>query len=111
MEAVSLSRYKRISVKKLCKVSRALENLSYIESIYLLKRLPQKAAYLLKRELLSAGANLKHAGSSKDEKDWKIKSIVINQGPVYKRLSYRAKHSSDRLRKPTSHIRVVIQDF
>ncbi|MDH5680579.1 MAG: 50S ribosomal protein L22 [Spirochaetota bacterium] len=110
MEAYSLSKYNRISTKKLRRVALAVHELGYQQAVNALANLPQKGAKLLERTLKSAGANLLNKEPASTEDEWIIKEIQVNKGPHLKRIRPRARGRADRINKPTSHLRVVVAE-
>jgi large subunit ribosomal protein L22 len=110
MEASSLSKYNRISTKKLRRVVTAVKDMNYQQAVNILATLPQKGAKILAKTLKSAGANLQNKEPVGKEEEWIIKEIQVNQGPSFKRIRPRARGRADRICKPTSHLRVVISD-
>jgi len=110
MEAFALSKFNRISTKKLRRVAMAVDKMNFRQAMNILGALPQKGAKLIEKTLKSAGANLENKETTAGEEDWKIKEIQVNQGPYYKRIRPRARGRADRICKPTSHLRVVVTD-
>ena len=108
MEAYALSKYNRISTKKLRRVVLSIHGMRYGEAMDLLRNLPHKGARILECVLKSASSNLENKGEELDEENWYIRKVVINRGPYFKRLKIRARGRSDRINKPMSHIMVVI---
>ena len=57
--------------------------------------------------LKSAVANAEQKGVS-DVDQLFVKTVMVDQGPVLKRFMPRAQGRASRIRKPTSHITVVL---
>ncbi len=110
MEAYSISRFNRISTKKLRRISNAVRKLKYNTAIGILENLPQKGARIMEKTLKSAGANLAYKEPAVREENWIIKEINVNQGPSLKRIRPRARGHADRINKPTSHLKIIISD-
>ncbi len=68
---------------------------------------PQKTAPILSKLLKSAVANAEQKGVS-DVDQLFVKTVMVDQGPVLKRFRPRAQGRASRIRKPTSHITVVL---
>ena len=70
----------------------------------------KKLLLLLKRQLESAVANLMQNENSKDiDPDvLKIKEAYVNQGPVMKRFRAASMGRASRLRRPSSHLTIVL---
>jgi len=71
--------------------------------------MPQKAAREVARTIKSAAANAEH-NFQMDRESLYIKAIYADQGPVLKRFMPRARGMANRIRKPTTHITVVVAD-
>lgn len=110
MEAYSLSKYNRISTKKLRRIALAVQKMEYPSALNVLANLPQKGAKLMLTTLKSAGANLQNKEPNSREDEWVIKEIQVNQGPYFKRVRPRARGRADRICKPTTHLRVTVMD-
>ncbi len=59
------------------------------------------------RSLKSAVANAEQKGVS-DVDSLFVKTVMVDQGPVLRRFMPRAQGRASRIRKPTSHITVVL---
>ena len=57
----------------------------------------------------SAAANATQKGGVRADRLY-VKTIVVNQGPVLKRWSARARGSSSVIHKPMSHITVILDE-
>ena len=79
-------------------VSRALTSLAF---------LPKRAALPVRKLILSAVSNAKQ-GAGRDEKDLVIKNIQVDEGFTFKRIEYRARGSSNVIKKRTSHVLVEL---
>jgi large subunit ribosomal protein L22 len=78
-------------------------------ALLILSQLEQKAATFVSKCLNSAIANYEN-NLNGDIDDLYIESICVNQGPSFKRVSPRAKGRADHIKKPTSHIEVVVAE-
>lgn len=79
------------------------------EAINILKFSNQRAAGIIKKVLDSAIANAENNDGA-DIDELKVSAIMVDQGPVLKRISPRAKGRADRILKRTSHITVRVSD-
>jgi large subunit ribosomal protein L22 len=77
------------------------------DALNILRFSPQKTAPILTKLLNSAVANAEQKGVS-DVDQLYIKTVTVDQGPVLKRFLPRAMGRASRIRKPTSHITVVL---
>ncbi|WP_343189897.1 50S ribosomal protein L22 [Buchnera aphidicola] len=82
------------------KVSLAMEILEFNR---------KKASNLIIKVLNSAIANAEH-NYNLDVDKLKILNIMVDEGPVMKRMMPRAKGKADRILKRTSHIKIIISD-
>ena len=69
----------------------------------------KKAARVIKKTLSSAIANATN-NFKMDEDKLVVSTIMVNQGPVLKRVMPRAMGRADIIRKPTAHITVAVSD-
>lgn len=102
-------KYIRMSPRKLrlvADVVRELDSpkmvLSYLENIN--KRAAQPISKVIKQAIANAKNN---AGVTEGE--LRIKEIIINQGPVYKRFRPVSRGRAHGIKKRTSHIRVILE--
>ena len=71
---------------------------------------PEKASVAIEKTIRSAVSNLMQNESSKDiDPDvLKIKEAYVNQGPVMKRFRAASMGRASRLRRPSSHLTIVL---
>ncbi len=110
MEASALSKYNRISTKKLRRVALAISKLGYQQALNTLSVLPQKGARIIEKTLKSAGSNLQNKEPTTTEEKWLIKEVQVTKGPTFKRIKPRARGRADRINKPTSHLSIILSD-
>jgi large subunit ribosomal protein L22 len=79
------------------------------EALNILKFSPQKAADVVSKLVSSAVANAEQQGVSDVDRLF-VKAISVDQGPVLKRFLPRAQGRATKIRKPTSHITVVLDE-
>ncbi|MGB0954744.1 MAG: 50S ribosomal protein L22, partial [Panacagrimonas sp.] len=79
------------------------------EALGILKFSNQRAAGLIRKVLESAIANAENNDGA-DIDELKVREIMIDQGPVMKRIMPRAKGRADRIVKRTSHITIRVSD-
>ncbi|WP_322510999.1 50S ribosomal protein L22 [Chloroflexus sp.] len=109
MEAKAVTRYVRISPLKVRLVMDVVRGMPVDRALATLRYMPQKAAREVARTLKSAIANAEH-NFEMDREELYIKTIYADQGPVLKRFMPRARGIANRIRKPTTHITVVVAD-
>jgi large subunit ribosomal protein L22 len=79
------------------------------EALNILRFSPQKAAGIVGTLVSSAVANAEQKGVSDVDRLF-VKSIQVDQGPVLRRFMPRAQGRASKIRKPTSHITVVLDE-
>jgi len=79
------------------------------EALNILNFSPQPSAKLVAKLLKSAVANAEQKGASDLDKLF-VKAISVDGGAVLKRFTPRAMGRASKIRKPTSHISVVLAD-
>ena len=107
MEVQALSKYVRMSPKKVREVAREIQGRPATEGQELLRFIPRKSARLIAKTLNSAIANAENNHNlSSDE--LLIKSAIIEEGPAFRRFQPVARGSAHPIRKRTSHIRIIL---
>ena len=111
MRKQAVSKYVRISAFKARQITRLIQGLPAVDALALVDTLPRKAARLVSKTLRSAIANAENDPAlSVSKKDLKIEEAVVGEGPTLRRYQPRARGSAGRIRKRSSHIRVVVTD-
>ena len=109
MESKAVLRFVRLSPQKGRLVADQIRGLHVEKALNILKFSNLRAASVIKKVLDSAIANAENnLGADVDE--LKVDQIMIDQGPVMKRISPRAKGRADRILKRTSHITIRVAD-
>ncbi len=98
----------RISQQKANLVAGMVRQKDVLEALQMLKFMPKKAAKILYKVLHSAAANAESNDGYKQE-DLRIKTIIVNRGPYYKRFLPSARGRALPLRKPTSNITIELE--
>ncbi len=107
METQAKLRNVRLSPRKARLVVDLVRGKGIQEAMNILQFSPQKTAPILSKLLKSAVANAEQKGVS-DVDTLFVKTVTVDQGPVLKRFLPRAQGRASRIRKPTSHITVVL---
>jgi len=107
MESQAKLRNVRLSPRKARLVVDMVRGKAIQDALNILRFSPQKTAPILSKLLKSAVANAEQKGVS-DVDQLYVKSVMVDQGPVLKRFLPRAMGRASRIRKPTSHITVVL---
>jgi large subunit ribosomal protein L22 len=109
METTAKLSYARLSPQKTRLVVDMVRGKRVQEALNLLKFSPQKAAAIVSKLVSSAVANAEQKGVSDVDRLF-VKTITVDQGPVLKRFIPRAQGRATKIRKPTSHIIVVLDE-
>jgi len=107
MEAQAKLRNVRLSPRKARLVVDMVRGKGIQDAMNILQVSPQKTAPILSKLLKSAVANAEQGGVSDVDRLF-VKTVMVDQGPVLKRFMPRAQGRASRIRKPTSHITVVL---
>lgn len=107
MESSAKLRYARLSAQKARLVVDLVRGRNVQDALTVLKYSPQKAAGVVSTLVASAVANAEQKGVSDVDRLY-VKQVFVNQGPALKRFIPRAMGRASRIRKPTSHITVVL---
>ncbi len=109
MKVQAITRYVRISPRKVMEVTREIQGLPAARALDLVQFMPLKAARLVTKTLKSAIANAENNNSLSRE-SLKVKEAVVGESATIKRGSSRARGSSTLIRKRTSHIKIILSD-
>lgn len=108
MVSKSVVRYAIISPKKVWRVAREIQGMSYKGAMEILREITPKAARVLEKGLKSAFYNALQKDSNLSEEDLYLNQVFVTKGPSYKRVSPRAQGRADVVKKRTSHVNVVL---
>lgn len=109
MEARAKLSYVRLSAQKTRLVADLVRGKGVQEALITLKFSPQKAAGIVATLVSSAVANAEQKGVSDVDRLF-VKTITVDGGPALKRFIPRAQGRATKIRKPTSHITVVLDE-
>ena len=109
MEVQALTKYARMSHKKLRDVAREIQGMKANEALDLLKFIPRKSAKLIYKTLKSAMANAENNHDMNTDSLIVYRS-VIEQGPAWKRFRPTARGMAHPYKKGTSHIRIILTE-
>ena len=109
MEVQALTRYARMSPKKVREVARVIQGRPASEAMELVRFIPRKSARLIAKTLKSAIANAENNNELSVE-NLVVARAVIEDGPVLKRFRAAARGSASPRKKRMSHIRIVLSD-
>ena len=110
MESKAILRYNRQSPYKMRKVLNAVRGCRVGTALNYLQFSPEKASVAIEKTIRSAIANLMQNENSSDvDPDiLKIKEAYVNQGPVMKRFRAASMGRASRLRRPSSHLTIIL---
>ena len=107
MEATAKLSFVRLSPQKARLVVDMVRGKRVQEALNILKFSPQRAAEIVAKLVGSAVANAEQKGVGDVDRLF-VKTIFVDQGPVLRRFMPKGRGSASRIRKPTSHITVVL---
>jgi large subunit ribosomal protein L22 len=106
MEAKAIAKYIRVSPQKARLVANTIKGRGVEEAMHILKFTPKKAAFLIGKVLHSALSNAEQMSADVDV--LKVKDVIVNPGPTWKRIMPRSMGRANHILKRTSHITVVV---
>jgi large subunit ribosomal protein L22 len=109
MEVQALTRYARMSPKKVREVARTIQGRKAPEAVEYLTLIPRKSARLLVKTLKSAIANAENNANLAAD-SLTVKSAIVDGGPVLKRFKAGARGTAMPRRKKMAHILIVLSD-
>lgn len=109
MEARAKLSFARLSPRKTRLVVDMVRGRGIQDALTILRFSPQPSAKLVSKLLQSAVANAEQKGAADVDRLF-VKTICVDAGPVLKRFTPRAMGRASKIRKPTSHITVVLAD-
>jgi len=112
MEAKAKAKFLRMSARKIRRVAELIKGKNVDEALDILAFVPKAAALPLQKTLRSATANaLNVTGTAKlKAENLFIKRILIDGGPIMKRIRPTGMGRAFRIRKRTSHITIIVAD-
>jgi large subunit ribosomal protein L22 len=109
MEATSIAKYVRVSPRKAQLVARNVRGLPVEDALNILKFTPNKAAGVIYMVMRSALANAEENDKA-DVDVLRVKQVIVNEGPTWKRFMPRSQGRANTILKRTSHITVILED-
>ena len=109
MNATAKLRGARISAQKVRLVADQVRGMPVEKAEQLLAFSTKKAAFIMKKVLLSAIANAEHNDGA-DIDELKVATVMVDEGPTLKRGRARAKGRGTQILKRTSHITLTVAD-
>ena len=109
MESRAILRSVRLSPRKTRLVVDMVRGKGIQTALSILKLSPRPSAKLIAKLLSSAVANAEQKGVADVDRLY-VKTIFVDGGAVLKRFLPRAQGRATKIRKPTSHITVVLDE-
>lgn len=109
METKAQLNYLRISPRKVRVVAGLVKGMDVKRALLELGPLTKRASLPIAKLIRSALSNAKYNFQLKNDEDFYIKRILVNQGPMLKRLRPRAFGRGAPVRKKTSHVSLVLE--
>lgn len=109
METKAQLNYLRISPRKVRVVTGLIKGMNAKRALLELRHLTKRASLPITKLIRSALVNAKYNFQLKDDEDFYIKRILVNQGPMLKRLRPRAFGRAAPVRKKTSHVSLMLE--
>jgi len=109
MEVAAKHKFARISPQKCRLVADQIRGKSVEKALIELTFGSTKSAVLMKQVLESAIANAEH-NEGADIDELRVSKVMVDEGPIMKRIQPRAKGRANRILKRTSHITVCVSD-
>jgi large subunit ribosomal protein L22 len=111
MEARAYIRGLQQSPRKMRVVAALVRGKTVEQAVGLLDLMPKKAASLISKAIKSAAANAEdQSGGDVSVEDLRIKSLLVDNGPIQKRWMPRSMGRANRIQHRTSHLTVVVTD-
>jgi len=107
MEAKATLKFARLSPQKTRLVVDMIRGKGVQDALNILKFSQKKSSDIVAKLVSSAIANAEQGGASDVDRLF-VKAITVDQGPALRRFMPRAQGRATRIRKPTSHITVVL---
>jgi large subunit ribosomal protein L22 len=108
-KSIASGKYIRMSPRKVRRVLDQIRGRSYTDALMLLEFMPYRACKPTLQVLNSAVANSEHNFDLEKGK-LIISEAFANQGPVLRRFRPRAQGQGYKIRKPTCHIVITVEE-
>ena len=112
MKAKSISKHIKQSPYKVRKTLDSVRGKKVSVALDMLHFSPEKASVFIEKTIKSAVANFTQIsdGNDTDVDSLKIKEAFVNGGPVMKRFRAASMGRASKLRRPTSHLTIVVSN-
>ena len=110
MEARAITRFIRLSPRKVRLVVDQIRGKGVEEALNILKFTPKRSALLVSKTLRTAVANAEST-QSVDVDQLYVKQANVDEAGMWKRFTPRAQGRATRIRKRLSHITIVLDEM
>ncbi len=110
MESRAILKYAKITPRKARRVVDLIRGKRASEALTALRYMPYRGAGLIAKLLKSAMSNAEQKNSHVDIDRLKVKTALVDQGPVMKRMEPRAMGRANVIKKRTSHITIILSE-
>ncbi len=107
MEAKAVVRTVRMSPRKMRVVANLVRGKKVGEAMALLKLMPKKGAFVIRKLLISAVANAEQKGDV-DVDNLTVRDCNVDNGPIVKSWMPRSMGRANRIQSRTSHVTVTV---
>ena len=109
MQVQALTKFVRMSPKKVRQVAREIQGRDANEALELLNFIPRKSARLIRKTLASAVANAEN-NNNLSSHNLVVKTAVVEEAPTIKRFRAGARGMAKPIKKRNSHIRIILSE-
>jgi large subunit ribosomal protein L22 len=109
MEARAITKFVRVSPRKVRLVVDQIRGKGVEEALNILKFVPKRSAGIVAKTVRTALANAENTQSVDVDRLY-IKQVKVDEGGMWKRFTPRAQGRATKIRKRLSHITVVLDE-
>jgi len=109
MEARAITRFVRLSPRKVRLVVDQIRGKGVEEALNILKFVPKRSASVVAKTLRTAVANAENTQSVDVDRLY-VKQAMVDEGGMWKRFMPRAQGRATRIRKRLSHITIIVDE-
>jgi large subunit ribosomal protein L22 len=110
MESRAITKFVRISPRKMRLVVDQIRGRGVEEALNVLKFIPKRSAGLVAKTLRTAVANAENTQSVDVDRLY-VKGVKVDEAGMWKRFTPRAQGRATRIRKRLSHVTIILDEF
>ncbi len=110
MEVKAVAKYIRVSPLKVKEVTDLIQGKTALEAVQILSFTRKGTVREVTKVLKSALANAKNNFGLNSE-SLHVKKALVGKGPILKRMRPRARGRADLMRRRSSHITIILEEF